>query len=110
MPIRRLRAWTEAAAEAGVFGVPTLAIGGELFWGRVRVPMAEARAARQPPRGGTRGGEDELLSEASRYGVFRVVANGPAFGTRLTADQISDHRADAPRYEKRRKGVLLNLL
>ncbi|GHH55193.1 MAG: 2-hydroxychromene-2-carboxylate isomerase [Gammaproteobacteria bacterium] len=29
----QLRANTEAALAAGVFGVPTLAIGGELFWG-----------------------------------------------------------------------------
>ena len=29
----RLRANTDAALAAGVFGVPTLAVGGELFWG-----------------------------------------------------------------------------
>jgi len=38
----RLRAWTEAAIAAGVFGVPTLAVGGELFWGVDAMPMAEA--------------------------------------------------------------------
>ena len=38
----RLRDGTEAAIEAGVFGVPTLAIGGELFWGLDAMPMAEA--------------------------------------------------------------------
>lgn len=37
-----LRAATTAAAEAGVFGVPTLAIDGELFWGVDAMPMAEA--------------------------------------------------------------------
>ena len=37
-----LRAWTEEAAEAGVFGVPTLAVGGELFWGADAMPMAKA--------------------------------------------------------------------
>jgi hypothetical protein len=70
--------------------------------------LGACRSAATPWR--ARDGEDQLLSEASRDDVFRVVANGPAFGTRLTADQISDHRADAPRYEKRRKGLLLNLL
>lgn len=38
----RLRTWTEAAAAAGVFGVPTLAVDGELFWGVDALPMAEA--------------------------------------------------------------------
>ncbi len=38
----RLRAWTEAAIAAGVFGVPTLAVGGELFWGVDAMPLAEA--------------------------------------------------------------------
>lgn len=38
----KLRDATSAAAEAGVFGVPTLAIDGELFWGVDAMPMAEA--------------------------------------------------------------------
>ena len=38
----RLRAWTEEAIAAGVFGVPTLAVGSELFWGVDALPMAEA--------------------------------------------------------------------
>ncbi len=38
----RLRTWTEEAIAAGVFGVPTLAMGGELFWGLDAMPMAEA--------------------------------------------------------------------
>ena len=38
----RLRAWTEQAIAAGVFGVPTLEVGGELFWGLDAMPMAEA--------------------------------------------------------------------
>jgi len=37
-----LRGATEAAVAAGVFGVPTLRIGAELFWGLDAVPMAEA--------------------------------------------------------------------
>ncbi|WP_165838995.1 DsbA family protein [Roseicella frigidaeris] len=37
-----LRAATEAAIAAGVFGVPTLRIGAELFWGVDALPMAEA--------------------------------------------------------------------
>jgi 2-hydroxychromene-2-carboxylate isomerase len=37
-----LRAATEEAAAAGVFGVPTLAIGRELFWGVDAMPLAEA--------------------------------------------------------------------
>jgi 2-hydroxychromene-2-carboxylate isomerase len=37
-----LRAWTEEATAAGVFGVPTLAVGTELFWGLDAMPMAEA--------------------------------------------------------------------
>ena len=41
----RLRAWTDQALAAGVFGVPTLAAGGELFWGLDAMPMAEAYLA-----------------------------------------------------------------
>lgn len=37
-----LREATEAAIAAGVFGVPTLRIGAELFWGVDALPMAEA--------------------------------------------------------------------
>ncbi len=37
-----LRAATDSAIAAGVFGVPTLAIGDELFWGADAMPMAEA--------------------------------------------------------------------
>jgi 2-hydroxychromene-2-carboxylate isomerase len=40
-----LREATEAAIAAGVFGVPTLRIGTELFWGVDAVPMAEAYLA-----------------------------------------------------------------
>lgn len=38
----RLRNGTEDAIAAGVFGVPTLAVGGELFWGLDAMPMALA--------------------------------------------------------------------
>jgi 2-hydroxychromene-2-carboxylate isomerase len=37
----RLRAWTDGAIAAGVFGVPTLAVGDALFWGVDAMPMAE---------------------------------------------------------------------
>lgn len=36
----RLRAHTDAAVARGVWGVPTLEIGGELFWGADSFPMA----------------------------------------------------------------------
>lgn len=64
-----LRANTEAALAAGVFGVPTLAIEGELFWGNDAHALAEAVLAdpewlrREPmarlatlPEGARRGG------------------------------------------------------
>jgi hypothetical protein len=42
----RLRAQTDRALAAGVFGVPTLEVvsesGGELFWGTDSLPFAEA--------------------------------------------------------------------
>ena len=38
-----LREATDAAHAAGVFGVPTLAVGGELFWGDDRLEDAAAR-------------------------------------------------------------------
>jgi len=41
----RLRAWTEAALAAGVFGVPTLTVGEALFWGVDALPMALATLA-----------------------------------------------------------------
>jgi 2-hydroxychromene-2-carboxylate isomerase len=41
----RLRAQTDAAIEAGVFGVPTLLVKGEVFWGVDAMPFAAARWA-----------------------------------------------------------------
>jgi 2-hydroxychromene-2-carboxylate isomerase len=41
----KLRAKTEAAIAAGVFGVPTLALGEELFWGTDAMGMARAYLA-----------------------------------------------------------------
>ncbi len=38
----RLRGWTDQAIAAGVFGVPTLAIGDALFWGVDAIPFAQA--------------------------------------------------------------------
>jgi 2-hydroxychromene-2-carboxylate isomerase len=38
----RLRANTEEAVASGVFGVPTLRVGQQLFWGNDATPMAEA--------------------------------------------------------------------
>jgi len=46
---RALREATDAARELGVFGVPTIAIGEELFWGEDR--LAEAAAALAHPGG-----------------------------------------------------------
>ena len=40
----RLRAYTEEAIERGVTGVPTVAVGDELFWGDDRLDEAAARA------------------------------------------------------------------
>ena len=37
---RQLRAATDAAYDLGVFGVPTIAIGAELFWGDDRLEDA----------------------------------------------------------------------
>lgn len=39
---QRLRANTETALAAGVFGVPTLTCGGRLFWGQDALPMLRA--------------------------------------------------------------------
>jgi len=39
---QRLRENTDAALAAGVFGVPTLACGGRLFWGQDALPMLRA--------------------------------------------------------------------
>jgi 2-hydroxychromene-2-carboxylate isomerase len=41
-----LRSATDAAHELGVFGVPTLAVRGELFWGDDRLPDAAAMLKR----------------------------------------------------------------
>ena len=40
----RLRVQTDAARSLGVFGVPTVAVGEELFWGDDRLEVAAARA------------------------------------------------------------------
>ncbi|MEZ5461116.1 2-hydroxychromene-2-carboxylate isomerase [Dokdonella sp.] len=41
----RLRANTDEALASGVFGVPTLRVGDQLFWGNDATPMAEAALA-----------------------------------------------------------------
>ncbi len=46
---QRLRSNTESALEAGVFGVPTVIVDGELFWGYDDLPMAERRLAGNDP-------------------------------------------------------------
>ncbi len=43
---RALRTATDAAHAAGVFGVPTLLVGGEVFWGEDRLDAAAAALAR----------------------------------------------------------------
>jgi len=45
----QLRANTESALAAGVFGVPTLRIGNELFWGNDATPMIEQWLADPKP-------------------------------------------------------------
>ena len=44
---RRLREATDRAAERGVFGVPSVVVGEEVFWGDDRLEDAVAAAARQ---------------------------------------------------------------
>lgn len=43
-----LRAATEAAADAGVFGVPTIEVDGRLFWGLDALPMLAAYLGADP--------------------------------------------------------------
>ena len=45
----RLRAATDAAVERGVTGVPTVAVGNELFWGDDRLEEAAAAVGRKAP-------------------------------------------------------------
>lgn len=45
---QRLRANTDAALAAGVFGVPTLVCQGRLFWGQDALPMLRAFLAGEP--------------------------------------------------------------
>lgn len=47
----RLRADTDAAIAAGVFGVPTLRVGDELFWGYDDLPYLELHLAGKDPIG-----------------------------------------------------------
>jgi 2-hydroxychromene-2-carboxylate isomerase len=43
-----LREATQAAYDRGVFGVPTVAVGDELFWGDDRLELAATRARPAP--------------------------------------------------------------
>jgi 2-hydroxychromene-2-carboxylate isomerase len=45
----RLRAQTDAALAAGVFGVPTVAVDGELFWGIDALDLLDAYLAHREP-------------------------------------------------------------
>ncbi len=46
---RQLRAATDAACDLGVFGVPTIAIGAELFWGDDRLEDAAVHLEKATP-------------------------------------------------------------
>jgi 2-hydroxychromene-2-carboxylate isomerase len=50
---RALRDATDAANDLGVFGVPTVAIGDELFWGEDRLEDAVAHLSTSADRGGS---------------------------------------------------------
>ncbi|HYZ63221.1 MAG TPA: 2-hydroxychromene-2-carboxylate isomerase [Acetobacteraceae bacterium] len=67
----KLRASTEGAIARGVFGVPTLEVGGELFWGLDAMPLA--RAALADPGLLTRGemGRLATITEAQRQAPAR---------------------------------------
>jgi 2-hydroxychromene-2-carboxylate isomerase len=65
----RLRAWTEEAVTRGVFGVPTLAVGEELFWGSDAMPLAEAYLR-----------DTGLLQREPYAGLSAVEAAGPIPG------------------------------
>jgi 2-hydroxychromene-2-carboxylate isomerase len=70
----KLRANTDAAVAAGLFGVPTLQIGEELFWGADALPMA--RAYLENPEMFKSG---EMLRVAT---IGASVSRAPAAGTR----------------------------
>jgi 2-hydroxychromene-2-carboxylate isomerase len=64
-----LRAATDAAIQAGVFGVPTLIVDGELFWGHDDLPFVERRLAGEDPLD-----EKQLepwMGEPPRIGAWR---------------------------------------
>lgn len=64
-----LRDATDAAIEAGVFGVPMLQVDGDLFWGYDDLPWAERRLAGEDPLD-----EKQLaqwMGEAPRIGAWR---------------------------------------
>jgi 2-hydroxychromene-2-carboxylate isomerase len=60
----RLRANTDAATAAGVFGVPTLRAGGELFWGNDASPMIDAWL------------DDPTLFDSAQYRRLAVLPTG----------------------------------
>jgi 2-hydroxychromene-2-carboxylate isomerase len=51
---RALRESTDAAIAAGVFGVPAIRVGGELFWGFDDLPFVEQFLAGADPLGSDR--------------------------------------------------------
>lgn len=64
---QRLRSETEAALHLGVFGVPTFALDGRLFWGQDALPMLRAALDGDP---WFRSGQWELAAQP-RPGVVR---------------------------------------
>lgn len=62
----RLRQQTEEAVSKGVFGVPTMVVGQELFWGYDDFPFLEAFLAGRDPLGSLGVGPPELRAAAAR--------------------------------------------
>ena len=44
----RLKAITQEAVERGVFGAPTMFVGGEMFWGQDRLDFVREQLMEQP--------------------------------------------------------------
>jgi 2-hydroxychromene-2-carboxylate isomerase/predicted enzyme related to lactoylglutathione lyase len=95
----RVKRTTAEALEAGAFGVPTMVVEGELFWGLDSLPnLEQCLEGRDPLKGATYGAWAKVVPSASRPGS--VPADGPFRSTRDVIVRTEAMEAAVAFYEK----------
>ncbi len=99
-----LRADTQAVVEAGVFGVPTVEVAGELFWGDDRLADAAAAYRGLTARDRARAGAARAAAARRSCGAVRASPSAPRPGG---CDSCSSRPGDPAARAPGRRGTAL---